>query len=61
MPSGLGQRPPSAIGWNWIGSNRRLYFVAYLIISQLLLIPIIYGFTRVDWHAVFAGERFKWQ
>jgi hypothetical protein len=36
------------------------YFVAYFVVSQLLLIPIIYGFTRVDWHAVFAGERFKW-
>jgi hypothetical protein len=36
------------------------YFVAYFIVSQLLLIPIVYGFTRVDWHAVFAGERFKW-
>ena len=24
------------------------YFIAYFIISQLLLIPIIYGFTRVD-------------
>jgi len=36
------------------------YFVAYFIISQLLLIPIIYGFTRVDWHAVFTGQRFKW-
>src|SRR6516164_4935952 len=36
------------------------YFVAYFIVSQLLLIPIIYGFTRVDWHAVFARKRFKW-
>ena len=36
------------------------YFVAYFIISQVLLIPVIYGFTRVDWHAVFTGRRFKW-
>ena len=36
------------------------YFVAYFIISQLLLIPIIYGFTRVDWHAVFTGQPFRW-
>jgi len=36
------------------------YFVAYFIVSQLLLIPIIYGFTWVDWHAVFARKRFKW-
>jgi len=36
------------------------YFIAYFIISQLLLIPIIYGFTRVDWHAVFTGQPFRW-
>ena len=52
-------RTASAVGdrleLDWFESAP--YFVAYLIISQLLLIPIIYGFTRVDWHAVFAGER----
>jgi hypothetical protein len=40
----------SAIGdrleLNWLESSS--YFVAYFIISQLLLIPIIYGFTRVE-------------
>jgi len=36
------------------------YFVAYFIVSQLLLVPVIYGFTRVDWHAVFAGVGFRW-
>lgn len=36
------------------------YFVGYFLISQLLLIPFIYGFTRIDWHAAFAEKRFKW-
>jgi hypothetical protein len=36
------------------------YFLAYFLISQLLLVPVIYGFTRVDWHAVLTGQRFKW-
>ena len=36
------------------------YFLAYFIVSQLLLVPVIYGFTRLDWHAVFTGQRFKW-
>jgi membrane protein YqaA with SNARE-associated domain len=36
------------------------YFLAYFIMSQLLLIPVLYGFTRVDWHAVLTGQRFKW-
>ena len=34
--------------------------VSYFLISQLLLIPLIYGFTRIDWHAAFAEKRFKW-
>ncbi len=36
----------------WFGSAA--YFVAYYLISQLLLVPVIYTFTRLDWHAVFA-------
>jgi hypothetical protein len=55
-------RTASAVGdrldLDWFESAP--YFVAYFIASQLLLIPIIYAFTRVDWHAVFAGRRFKW-
>ena len=55
-------RTASAVGdrldLDWFESAP--YFVAYFIVSQLLLVPVIYGFTRVDWHAVFAGQRFKW-
>lgn len=29
------------------------FFVGYFLISQLLLVPVIYVFTRVDWHAAF--------
>ena len=36
------------------------YFVGYFLISQLLLVPIIYCFTRIDWHAAFAEKRFRW-
>ncbi len=36
------------------------YFIGYFLISQLLLVPVIYGFTRIDWHAAFAEKRFKW-
>jgi len=36
------------------------YFIGYYLVSQLLLVPAIYGFTRLDWHAVFAEGRFKW-
>ena len=36
------------------------YFVGYFLISQLLLIPIIYCFTRIDWHAAFTEKRLRW-
>ena len=36
------------------------YFVAYYLISQLLLFPVIYAFTRFDWHVLFAEGRVKW-
>ena len=36
------------------------YFVAYYLISQLLLFPVIYAFTRFDWHVLFAEGRLKW-
>jgi hypothetical protein len=55
-------RTASAVGdrldFDWFESAP--YFVAYFIVSQLLLVPVIYGFTRVDWHAVFTVRRFKW-
>jgi len=34
-------------------------FGAYFVLSQLLLVPAIYAFTRVDWHALFAQRRLK--
>src|SRR6516225_3159414 len=43
---------------DWFESSS--YFIVYFIASQLLFIPIIFGFTRLDWHAVFTGQRFKW-
>ena len=36
------------------------YFVGYFLFSQLALVPVIYCFTRVDWHAALAEKRFKW-
>jgi hypothetical protein len=36
-----------------------VYLSTYFVLSQLLLVPAIYGFTRVDWHAAFAERRLK--
>jgi hypothetical protein len=36
------------------------YVGVYFIISQLLLVPAIYVFTRIDWHAAFEEHRLRW-
>ncbi len=46
------------LDWDWFESAP--YFVAYFLLSQFLLIPVIYGFTRIDWQALFAEKRLKW-
>ena len=55
-------RTASTVGdwldWDWIESAP--YFVAYFLLSQLLLIPVIYGFTRLDWQAAFTEKHLKW-
>jgi hypothetical protein len=35
------------------------YLSAYFIVSQLLLLYLIYLFTRVDWRALFAEKKFR--
>ena len=36
------------------------YVGIYFIVSQLLLIPAIYIFTRIDWRAAFEEGRLRW-
>jgi hypothetical protein len=42
---------------DWFESSA--YLSAYFALSQLLLVPTIYAFTRVDWHAAFAERKLK--
>jgi membrane protein YqaA with SNARE-associated domain len=55
-------RTASTVGdwldWDWVESAP--YFAAYFLLSQLLLIPVIYGFTRLDWRALFTEKRLRW-
>ena len=55
-------RTASAVGdqldLDWLESSP--YFVAYFVLLQLLLVPVIYSFTRIDWNAVFTVRRFGW-
>ena len=52
-------RTASTVGdwldWDWFESAP--YFAAYFLFSQLLLVPAIYGFTRIDWQALFTERR----
>ena len=36
------------------------YAGLYFIVSQLLLVPVIYLFTRIDWRAAFEKRRLQW-
>lgn len=36
------------------------YVGIYFIASQLLLIPVIYFFTRIDWRTAFEQKRLRW-
>jgi len=47
-----------ALDWDLLETTP--YFVGYYILSQLLLVPAIYGFTRLDWHSLFAERRLRW-
>jgi len=55
-------RTASTVGdwldWDWF--EFAPYFLAYFLLSQLLLVPVIYAFTRIDWQALFAERRLKW-
>jgi membrane protein YqaA with SNARE-associated domain len=59
---GFWTRTASTVGdwldWDWFETAP--YFVAYFLLSQVLLIPVIYGFTRLDWRALFSEKRLKW-
>jgi membrane protein YqaA with SNARE-associated domain len=46
------------LDWDWFESAP--YFAAYFLLSQLLLLPVIYGFTRLDWQTLFAEKQLKW-
>jgi len=51
--SALGDR----LNLDWFESSS--YVGLYFVMSQLLLVPVIYGFTRVDWHAALAERSFR--
>jgi hypothetical protein len=36
------------------------YVGLYFIISQLLLVPVVYLFTRIDWRAAIEKRRLRW-
>jgi hypothetical protein len=43
-----------------IGLELGVFFGFYFVLSQLLLVPVIYCFTRIDWHGVIEKRRLSW-
>lgn len=37
------------------------YLSVYFVASQILLLSLIYAFTRIDWRALLKGRKFKWR
>ena len=36
------------------------YLSVYFVVSQFLLLAIVYAFTRIDWRALFNEKKLKW-
>ncbi len=36
------------------------YFSVYFVASQILLLAIVYAFTRIDWRALLVERKFRW-
>jgi hypothetical protein len=43
---------------DWFRSTH--YFIAYYLMSQLLLAPVIYAFIRLNWHALLSRGKLAW-
>ena len=36
------------------------YLSGYFILSQVLLLGLMYGFTKLDWRALLTDKTFQW-
>jgi membrane protein YqaA with SNARE-associated domain len=41
-------------------TEEQAYFGVYFVISQILLLGVVFLLTRIDWRYVFAARRFRW-
>lgn len=41
-------------------TNALSYFGVYFVATQLLLLGLVYLFTRIDWRILLAEKKFKW-
>jgi hypothetical protein len=41
-------------------SETQSYFGIYFVISQLLLLAVVFLFTRIDWRYLVTARRFRW-
>jgi hypothetical protein len=53
----------SAVVAHWVsydGSGSLPYFGAYFVITQTLLLSLVYAFTRVDWRVLLREKKLRW-
>jgi hypothetical protein len=41
-------------------SDALSYFTVYFVLSQLLLLAVLYAFTKVDWRVLLTDHKWKW-
>jgi uncharacterized membrane protein YdjX (TVP38/TMEM64 family) len=41
-------------------SEGQSYLGVYFVVSQILLLSVIYVFTKIDWRALFTQKKLKW-
>lgn len=42
------------------GTDAQSYFGAYFLITQLVLLGVVFVFARIDWRHVVTAKRFRW-
>jgi uncharacterized membrane protein YdjX (TVP38/TMEM64 family) len=41
-------------------ADTQSYLGVYFVLSQILLLFLVYAFTKVDWRALFVDKKFRW-
>jgi hypothetical protein len=45
---------------SWESGEAFSYFSVYFVVTQTLLLCLVYAFTKIDWRALFTERRIRW-